>query len=215
MKLKNVFLSFLIILMIHGTASAQQVAVTEEGDSVVLFSDMTWIYLSDYIEEDYEEKEITFNENSFEKPASATAKITESDGAYTLWYDNKAWMRHPAESINPDADFVLKFKNGDAYGMLIYEELTINIELIADLALRNANMLGGDMQLDYKEYRVLNNDTIICMKMDGEIQGVNITYFSYYLSNDKGTVQFHTFTGTSIFDKYREEMEELLNGIVF
>ena len=43
---------------------------------------------------------------------------------------------------------------------------------------------------------------------------MEVTYFGYYYSNSKGTVQFVAFTSKNLFPKYKTEMENLLNGFM-
>jgi hypothetical protein len=50
--------------------------------------------------------------------------------------------------------------------------------------------------------------------MDGTMKGIKFTYFGYYYSNAEGTVQFITYTSQNLLDKYKESIEELLNGLV-
>ena len=50
------------------------------------------------------------------------------------------------------------------------------------------------------------------MEMEGTLQGTSFTYLGYYYSNETGTTQFITYTGTSLVKKYRSDIEDFLNG---
>ena len=116
--------------------------------------------------------------------------------------------------MNPEADIALQLINGDAYAMVIYEELEIPIEHLSQIAIDNAVNVAPDIKMIDREYRVVNGDTLIWMRMDGTTQGMKISYYSYYFSNTKGSVQFHTFTGQNLIDKYKKEIDNVLNGFI-
>jgi hypothetical protein len=51
------------------------------------------------------------------------------------------------------------------------------------------------------------------MEMTGSIDGLEITYFGYFLSTNAGTTQWLVYTGSNLMNEYRKEIETLLNGI--
>lgn len=205
---------FALLNLFSNYTVAQEVAITERGDSVVLFSNGTWDYYDNYYSGTEEVEEIRMNEKEFTKPKSSAKKINGMNNAYEVWYNDKVWKRIPVGDINPDADLALQLINGDVYAMVIYEEIEMPFENLAQIALDNALNAAADIKLVDKEYRVVNNDTLICMRMDGTAQGMKIAYYSYYFSNEKGSIQFHTFTGQNLIDKYKNEIDDLLNGLI-
>lgn len=212
---KTAFYSLLSILIILAQATkAQEIAITDRGDSVLLFSNGTWDYYTNYKNVEYELAEIKLNDQVFSKPKASVNKINGSNQAYEIWYDDRVWKRVPPGELNPEADVALKLIKGDVYAMVIYEELEIPMENLSQIALDNAVNVAPDMEMIDKEYRLVNNDSLICMRMDGTTQGMKIAYYSYYAANEKGSIQFHTFTGQNLLDKYKNEIEDLLNGLV-
>lgn len=204
----------LFTIFISQFTIGQEIAITERGDSVVLLSNGTWDYYDSFYSGSEEKEEIRTNEKTFSKPSTAVKKINGKNQAYEVWYDDKIWRRIPIGEINPEADIALQLIKGDVYAMVIYEEIEIPFDNLAQIALNNAVNAAPDIKLVDKEYRVVNNDTLICMQMDGTAQGMKVTYYSYYFSNEKGSIQFHTFTGQSLVDKYKNEINDLLNGLI-
>jgi hypothetical protein len=47
-----------------------------------------------------------------------------------------------------------------------------------------------------------------------KIAGIKVSYVGYYYSNSKGTIQFLLNTSQNLFDEYKSNCEEFLNGIV-
>ena len=52
------------------------------------------------------------------------------------------------------------------------------------------------------------------MQMEGTIEGMSITYYGYYFSNRNGTNQLMTVTSQNLFNAYRRDFDDLLNGMV-
>ena len=215
MKRLFTLLSCASLILMSDFSTGQEIAVTERGDSVILFANGSWDYYSNYLSEDYGEiPEIHMNEASFSKPNASKTKIEGSNGTYEIWYNDKVWKRVPVGDLNPDAEIALQLKNGDAYAMVIYEEIEIEVVNLSQIALDNAFNVAPDIQMTEREFRVVNNDTLVCMRMEGSTQGMKVGYYSYFLTNPKGSIQFHTFSGHKLIEKYKEEIEDLLNGLV-
>lgn len=213
MRNRFLFAIFSIFIFITQFTIGQEVAITERGDSVVLYADGTWDYYENFMSDSEALPDIKLNQKKFSKPNSSTKKINGSNHAYEIWYNDKKWKRIPVGEVNPSADIALKLIEGDAYAMIIYEELEIPAENLVQIALTNAINVAPDIKMTEQEYRILDNDTLIWMRMDGTTQGMKITYYSYYYSNGKGTIQFHTFTGQNLIDKYKDDLEDILNGL--
>ncbi len=192
---------------------SQEMAVTERGDTVLLYSTGEWVYLDNFLHTKDEHFDIEFNEDAFQTPKDSKRVVKGFNNAYSIAYNDKLWSRIPAGQLNPEADIAFKLMKGDIYSMVIYEELQIEIESLYEIAYNNAAGMMSDFKMIDKDYRVVNSDTLIWMRMDGTTQGMKIAYLSYYLSNENGSVQFHTFTGQNLVDKYETKIFDLLNGI--
>jgi hypothetical protein len=210
----NLLTTSFVILFFNLLSYGQEIVVTERGDSILLKDNGTWVYYSNGIDDTEEAVEIRKNDKLFSKPKSSSKKIAGKNDAYEIWYDAKKWKRVPVGDINPEADVALQLIAGDAFAMVIYEEIEIPFESLSNIALENAQSVAPDIKMIDREYRVVNGSTLVSMRMDGTTQGMKITYFSYYFSNEKGSIQFHTFTGQNLLDKYKKDIESLLNGFL-
>ncbi|MCC5918967.1 MAG: hypothetical protein JJU02_16745 [Cryomorphaceae bacterium] len=91
--MKNRFV--ILSLLFPFFAMAQEVAVTERGDSVVLYANGTWDYYDNYISGGEEIPEIPLNDKAFNKPENAGKKINGANNFYQVWYNEKSWKRIP------------------------------------------------------------------------------------------------------------------------
>ncbi|MBL7918119.1 MAG: hypothetical protein JNM96_06955 [Bacteroidia bacterium] len=211
-KLNVSALHLFVFLFATHFVKSQEIAITERGDSVVLFSNGTWNYYSK--NSLLSKAPIKLNTKSFTKPSSSTNKINGKKQAYELWYNSQKWKRLPPGELNEDADIALQMTDGDVYAMIIYEELEIPVENLSQIALDNGIKVTPDIKMIEREKRIVNNDTLIFMRMDGTTQGMKIAYYSYYVSGKSGSIQFHTFTGQALLEKHLKAIEELLNGLI-
>lgn len=212
MKYSLLTLFFLIFSI---SVFSQETAITERGDTVYLYSNGTWSYYQKFVADSDVKSALKVNPTPYSIPSSATSKINGLNSFYELWYDAKKWKRVPVGGLNQEADIALEYLKGEVFAMVIFEEIEIPMESLSSIALDNAGSAAPDIKMIDREIRTVNNDSLICMQMDGSAQGMKISYYSYYYSNPKGSVQFHTFTGQNLLPKYKADMDELLNGIIF
>ena len=199
-----------LVLLNYG----QEIAITPKGDTVVLYSTGKWDYYENFIKGEEDKPVIPFNDSHFSKPLTASKFVSGSNHDYEIWYDPQIWKRIPPGELNADADNAFQMIGGDAYAMLIIEKIHIPMDVLSEIAQENALKAAPDIVMKEREYRIVNNDTMVLMRMEGTSNSMRITYYSYYYSNENCSIQFHTFTGMNIFNEYREALEELLNGLV-
>lgn len=193
-------------LLIH----AQEKAVTEKGEQVILFSDGTWKYEDVNLSET---SVIPLNSKKFFKNDNSTFLLKSNKFNIGFWLDPKKWSFHKAND-NPDAEYELELKNEDLYGMIISEKIEIPIEALKSIAFENAKEIALDMHIVREEYRIVNGIRVLFMHMNGTMQGIKFSYYSYYYSNSHGTIQFITYTSQNLINHYKQDCDELLNGIV-
>ena len=208
------YILFLLLFSFGVVASGQELAVTERGDSVMLYGNGTWDYYENYLKGYDADDQIRTNPDPFIKPASSRKKIYGSNKAYELWYNDQKWERIPVGKLNADADIALQYLKGDVYAMVIYEEMEIPMKNLIQIAVDNAIGVAPDIHMVDKEYREVNGNSLIWMRMNGTTQGMKMSYYSYYFSNETGTCQFHVFTGEKLIDKYIKDVQDLLNGFI-
>lgn len=207
----NRFGLILILILSSATiSSAQQRAVTELGEEVILFSDGTWRYAKQKVEET---KPIPTNPQIFEKDKTASFLLKSKKAKVGFWLDPKAWSFQQATD-NPDAEYDLQLKGEDLFGMIITEKMEIPLKSLKSIAIENGRAAAPDLEVVKEEYRNVNGIKVLFLQMNGTLQGIKFSYYGYYYSNQGGTVQFITFTSQQLLKSYEKECDKLLNGLV-
>jgi hypothetical protein len=198
----------LVICLLSFTVNAGQKAVTDEGDIVILKSDKTWVYENNSLDK---VTEILLNKNSFAKgkESTFTLKSKVNDAEFSI--DPKAWSFKKGKD-DEETEYSFKLKGKDLYGMAITEGIEIDVVILSQIALQNAKDVAPDAKITKQEYRIVNDNKVIYQEMDATIQGMKIKYLGYYYSDKSGSTQYLTYTGASLFDKYKPAMESFLNG---
>lgn len=209
----RIFLITVLFLAIGLPAFSQTKAITTGGDTVLLNEDGTWVYQDKYSSSANIDK-ILLNDTKYTKPAASTKFLTGGKGIYEIWYDPSIWVKANPGKYNDDAELALEMNGKVAYGIMIYEKVEIPVESLLEIALENAQSSAPNFKVISKEYRMVNGKKVALMQMEGNIEGINATYYSYYYSNSNGTWQFHAYTMTSLFKQVKKQMEALLNGLV-
>jgi hypothetical protein len=202
-----------ILLAFSFSALSQTKAITTGGDTVLLNEDGTWVFQDKYSSSANIE-DIKLNQTKFTKPAASTKFLSGGKGLYEIWYDPSIWVKANPGKYNDDAELALEMNGKVAYGIMIYEKVEIPVESLLDIAVENAKSSAPNFKVISKEYRMVNGKKMALMQMEGNIEGINATYYSYYYSNSNGTWQFHSYTMTSLFKQLKKQMEALLNGLV-
>ena len=106
-----------------------------------------------------------------------------------------------------------KLKRGDAYALVLIEEISIPLGTLKEAALENAKSAAPDAKMIFEEYRTVNKTEVLCMKIDGTVKGIPFRYYGYYYGGKQGSIQLLTFTGQDFFSKYEQDLTEFLNGL--
>jgi len=197
-------------LMINSVCHAQIKAITETGEEVILYDDGTWKYTK---KSDQKNKDIKTNPQEFKKSKNSTFLLKSTKLNIGIWLNPKKW-KFEKSIQNPDAEYELQLKGEDLYGMVITEKIKIPLLNLKNIAFENGRAAIPDLQIIKQEYRTINGLKVLMLKMEGSLQGINLTYYGYYFSNSNGTVQLLTYTSQDLVKEYFEDIEELLNGFV-
>ena len=203
------------VLFACQVARSQIKALTENGREVILYDNGTWKYSGDSSNASTAGTDsLATNEHRFAKPVSSSFMVRSNNFNVGVYIDPTKWTfkKHGENEDIPEYHF--NMKQGDGYGMMITERTSISIENMRQIALINGRKASADIKETFAEYRMVNNKKILCMKMDGTIQGIRFVYFGYYYSNAKGTVQLLTYTSQQLFEKMEKDLENFLNGFV-
>jgi hypothetical protein len=199
----------LLLCFFACSSIASNKAMTEEGDIVILNDDGTWTYEEGSASS---EIEIPTNPNTFEKnnDSNFVLKSTKTNSSFAI--DPKKWKFKKSENGHEAAEYTFQLKDGDLYGLVISEQVEIELEELTKIALNNAKGAAPDAKVVKKEYRVVNGNKVIYMEIVGTIQSIKFKYLGYYYSNPSGSTQYLTYTGTSLVDKYKTDIDNFLNG---
>ncbi len=189
---------------------AQKNGVTDSGEEIVLYSDGTWKYKN---EEDSWGKEIPLNSEKFIKGDKSTYLLKSDNMNVGFWLNPDIWTFNKS-TTNPAAEYILKLKDEELYGMVISEKVEIPLDILKSKALQNGKSMTPDLHIVKEEYRYVNDLKVLLLQMNGTMVGVKFSYYGYYFSNSNGTVQFITYTSQNLFNKYENECETLMNGLV-
>jgi hypothetical protein len=200
-----------LLILLEPTIQAQNKAITEDGEEVILYDDGTWTYADGSTIE--ESIDIPKNPKEFKKSASSSFLLKSRVFDIGFHINPKKWKFSKGEN-NGDAEYELELKEGDLYGMIITEKIEIPLLSLRSIALENARNASPDIKIVDEEYRTVNGQEVLMLRMDGTLAGIKFSYFGYYYSNEGGTVQFITYTAQSLLDEYKEDCEDLLNGLV-
>ena len=177
-------------------------ARTETGKEVILLPDGTWKYVP----------EAAPGPSSVgNKPAGATTLYKARGGGFGIWYDSAKWVMEAPAQDQTTVQF--KLKQGDAYAIVLIEEVNIPVATLKEAALANAKKAGPDAQVIFEETRIVNKKEVLCIKLDATIKGISFRYYGYYYGGKNGSIQFLTFSGRDFFTKYEQDFTDFLNGL--
>jgi len=201
------FVSVLTVLLIaaifQGQAYSQDLrAKTEDGRPVILKNDGTWKFV--------DAKPAPGPAGAYRKSESAKSVYNVKGGKISFYFDPKKWKQEKSDEPNK-ARF--EFREGDVYGMMIVERMSIPISTLREIALKNAKEAAPDVKIVNEENRTVNGVNILCLQMDATIEGIKFTYYGYYYSGKSGSIQLLTYTSQNLFKESLPEMTEFLNGL--
>ncbi|OWY18232.1 hypothetical protein C7N43_27005 [Sphingobacteriales bacterium UPWRP_1] len=209
--MKNMFLLLFFCCWCH-LANAQQKAITNTGDEVILYDDGTWEYAQQ--EADTADTPIVTNPTPFTKSPAADFLIESAViDDMEIAMNPKKW-RFQKTNTDITAEYKFEHRSKPLYAILITEQLEIPVTLLKKAALRNARDAAEDARITYEEYRVVNGKTVLMMEMKGTIDGLPFAYLGYYYSGITGTVQLLAYTIQTHYEQNKSELEEFLNGLM-
>jgi hypothetical protein len=143
------------------------------------------------------------------KPASATASLEILKEA-RLSYDPNKWRREETSTAGRQ---VLRHANGDGYVMVVAERLQVPMATFKEIVLNNAKSGAPDAKLVAEDVREVNGVPVTCMEITGTARGILFHYYGYYHTGKLGSIQVIAYTGESLFEEYKPDFDELLNGL--
>jgi hypothetical protein len=198
---------FSALLILSTALNADQTALTDKGEIVILKSNGMWSY-----KESTPKKKsvIPLNKKKFTKGKNAAFTLKSNVTNSQFSFDPKLWsFKKESESGH---EYSFELRGEDLYGMAITEAISFPVENLSELALQNAQDADPNAEVIFKEYRIVNDYKVIYMEILGTIEGTNFIYKGYYFSNDSGSTQLVIYTTPNLAHKYVHEYSDFLNG---
>ncbi len=207
---------FLVVVLttIFFTAKSQTKALTENGREVILFDNGTWKYTDSSNESEPISDSLTTNPHSYSKPVNASFLVKSNVCNVGVFIDPAKWTFSPHKDNEVGIEYRFELKSAEGYAMILTEKTPIDLENMRQIALLNAQKAAYDAKIIKAEYRMVNKLKVLCMEMRGTIKGIKFVYFGYYYSNASGTTQLISFSSQELFEKSKDDLEKLLNGLV-
>ena len=148
--------------------------------------------------------------SEFGASAGARERVAFLGGKASLAFDPSKWKQTKSET---GGKLNFQHVSVDGYATLIAERIAIPAEQLRDIAIANMRDVDPDARVVEESRRKVNGVDVRMMRLEGASKGIAFTYLGYYYSGPAGTVQVLTYTGTTLFDEYRADFEEFLNGL--
>lgn len=195
-----------ILFLLQGVCFSKDMrATTEDGRTVVLKKDGTWKFA------DIPKPPLPGQEGSYQKAENST-NVFKAKGGFLIWFDPSKWSQE--EKSDDPSKTTFDFKDGDLYAMVIAERFALTIDALKGAAIKNAKEVAPDTKVTFEESRTVNGKKVLCMRMEGTIDGIQFVYYGYYYAGKAGTIQLLTYTSPNLYSEYEAEMTEFLNGLV-
>jgi hypothetical protein len=146
-----------------------------------------------------------------QEPSTGKVFVKARKGSFGVWIDPQKWTQESSEEDPIKITF--NHKSGDAYAMVISERIGLTTETLKKVAVANAKKVAPDAEIASEENRVVKGKELLCLKLTGTIQGIPFTYYGYFYGGAEGTLQVVTYTASNIFDEFKQDFDDFLNGI--
>lgn len=146
---------------------------------------------------------------------SAKKQVTNAHDQFLIKYDDKAWKRIPPATLNEEAEFAFQCKKSDVWCAVISEETPIAADKLYRIAIKNMeDHTGTKVDILKSELRTVNGHEVVRGVLRANLSGITFVFDSYYFSNEKGSVQFTTWTSDSVYERVKDDIAVFLNGLV-
>ncbi|NOU61391.1 hypothetical protein ELS83_16405 [Marinifilum sp. JC070] len=213
----------MLALLLCGTSVKSQTrAVTELGDTIYVYNNGTWSF-------EIQEEAPVVNEFDFlnqildidtiqkpySYPANAKKQVKSERNQFAVKYNDKIWKRIPPATLNEEAEIAFQAKHTDIWCVIITEVTPIDADKLFKIAKKMMEEnTGGIAKIKKTEVRTVNENQIFYGKLETDFSGINFIFNSYYFSNEKGSVQFVTWTSSTLHELNKDLIQDLLNGFV-
>lgn len=216
MKKRPFYLALIFVVSSSLHAYEGTDATTEDGQNVILYSNGTWAFKLDSAPI---KPKVIKKTQSIKKPniiKTATPKIKETSlvgkkGVYQITYNDKLWKK--TKGGNNDAEIQLEYKGGNGYAMLIFDRTPVSLEKLKKQAIKNMRAVASKVEIIAEEKKKIKGHQVMQLKINSHIEEVPFAYLNHYVTGKWGTVQFVTYTATTLMPDYEADFLKLLNGL--
>ena len=153
------------------------------------------------------------NPYEFTMPIKATKSVSSPDYGYAIHYDDNDWELSDCSTINEIADVCFISKNQSVYTMTIAEDQQLSLKELKAAAI--SNMYAGAQKVEILDVqtRSINNTMGLNMRIEAQIDGLDIKYDNHYFSTGWGCLQMITFTLSEDFEANKSLIDDINFGI--
>lgn len=179
-------------------------AVTEDGRSVLLHDNGTWGYV------DAPQASVS-PARTFTAPDTAISKASSRKAKIAVFYDPTLWT---VEKLTGEAaEFQFQLGDNEVYARLIAEAETFDLSTVRAGIIANAKKAAKSFEVTEEGSAVVNGVQVQTLKAKVKMQGIDVTFYWYYWSGPKGTVQLYGYASPADFDANFKAIQDLMNGL--
>jgi hypothetical protein len=178
-------------------------ARTETGKEVLLYPDGTWKYAEEI-------KTPYLPSGTYIKPVSAQKVFKSKNGICGIWVDESKWKPQKASE---DFEFQFEHTSGDAYTGVIVERVSMPLNALKDVVLENIKKADPNPKIITEEKRLVNGREVLCLVIEVAPGQIPLTFYYYLYTGKAGSIQVVAWTGTNLFDEYKQDLTNFLNGL--
>jgi hypothetical protein len=151
---------------------------------------------------------------AYQRPINANAFVKAPSGSFGVWIDQQKWKPGDPNEETKTINFI--HHKGIASAAITSDCTFVPIKTLRKYAIDNGRKRSADFH-DFhilsEEKRSLNGKDILCLKIQVKIKNVPFTYLNYFYGGPEGYIQAFTCAPSILFDEYKSDLDDFLNGI--
>ena len=189
--------------------NSDQLAITENGEEVMLFGDKTWRFKN---EKTNLSPKLTL---SFSKGSNSTFLVKSKLNGFGVYLNPKIYLFN-RESDGKDAEFGFTSRKKNSWGLMINESIGVPLKSMRTVQIENLKEKATNIEVLKEEYIVVNGIEALHLRIKADVKelgDLSCIYCTYSTSTKDSTTQLTSFTTEINFKTCSEDMYELLNGL--
>ena len=126
-------------------------------------------------------------------------------------YNPALWRASQDVKLEPGS-FQYEHKSGEVFFKVIAERLQIGLERLASIGLDNAHKADPGATITRTGSRSINGLDTVFREIEATIDGIPLTFYVHYYSDQSGSIQLVGWTGRSLLSEHRSTIEEFVSG---